>query len=288
MFNTNVNVKPTVGTKNNKNLNYIKLGIIFLLSISTIMMRINIPMLDGAKYIFFISLAAFAWIHGSQRYGLKNMIIWFVITWIVSNCFEGLSVKTGFPFGHYHYTTPGPRILDVPAYIMIAYFGIAYTSWTITQALTRHFSKKIVGVQKIIIPITTAIIMTMWDIVTDPQASTIHQTWIWENGGDYFGVPISNFVGWVFVVYVFMQIFTLFISTKNLDISKNNVTSKKTYWLEAAIVYLIMGLGVVLEGITHTDHIEIYGCMAMMSVFTVVFVSYISLLNIKNSKELND
>jgi putative membrane protein len=49
-----------------------------------------------------------------------------------------------------------------------------------------------------------------------------------------------------------------------------------------------MGLSVVLEGFVHTDHVEIYGSMTMISFFTVVFVASISLLNIRNVKELND
>lgn len=287
--NINVNVKTSANTKNNKYLDYIKRGIILACIISMMIMRANLSISEGPiKLVFFLSLFAFAWIHGSQRYGLKNMAIWFVITWIISNGFEGLSIKTGFPFGHYHYTSPGPRILDVPLFIMIAYFGLSYTSWTVAQIITGHYGKKIAGIQKFILPLSSAVVMTMWDLVTDPQASTINSSWVWDDGGHYFGVPISNFAGWTLVVYVFMQLFTLFISNKNLDVSKINVTSNKTYWLEAAIVYLFMGLSVVLEGFVHTDHVEIYGSMAMISVFTVVFVACISLLNIRNAKKLNN
>ena len=234
--------------------------IIAILLIATIITRLglDIPNLVVFKMVFYFSLAIFGWVHGIKRYGFKNMFIWFIVTWIISNFFEGLSVKMGFPFGNYHYTAPGPRIFEVPVYIMIAYFGIVYVSWTVTQSLLAQFNEKIQGFMKFVLPISTAIVMTMWDLSTDVVSSQLVKTWIWEDGGGFFGVPISNFVGWVFVVYCFMQVFTLFISNKNYDVSKDNVTSKKVYWLQATIVYLIMGLGLVLEGFTQKNNVDIY------------------------------
>ena len=97
---------------------------------------------------------------------------------------------------------------------------------------------------------------------------------------------VSNYAGWVLVVYLFMQVFTLFIANKNLDISKNNVTSKKVYWFQATIVYMAMGLGVVLESFIRIDHVEIFRSMALVCVFTVVFTTYIAMMRIKTNKEL--
>lgn len=262
--------------------------IIAVLLLATIVTRLalDIPNLVVMKMIFYFSLAIFGWVHGIKRYGFKNMFIWFIVTWLISNFFEGLSVKMGFPFGNYHYTAPGPRIFEVPVYIMIAYFGIVYVSWTVTQSLLAQFNEKIKGVMKFILPISTAIVMTMWDLSTDVVSSQLVKTWIWEDGGGFFGVPISNFVGWVFVVYCFMQVFTVFIANKNYDVSKENITSNKIYWLQASIVYLIMGLGLVLEGFMQKTNTDIYQSMAMISVFTVVFVSLISINNIIKNKEL--
>ncbi|WP_175470619.1 carotenoid biosynthesis protein [Pedobacter hartonius] len=260
---------------------YIKWGFIILFIILTVAVRIDLPVIP-IKAIMFVPMIVFAWIHGSQRYGISTMIIWFVITWLVSNGFEALSIRTGFPFGHYHYAKmPGPRVLDVPIIIMALYFALSYTSWTVAQMVTGNFGKKIVGVYQIFIPITTAVIMSMFDLVGDPQASTLSSDWVWERGGAYYGVPISNYAGWIFVVYVFMQIFTWFISKKNIDVSKDAVTTSRSYWLEASIVYLSMGLGVVLEGFTRTAHVEVYSSMAMISVFTMVFTAMISISNLK-------
>ena len=42
---------------------------------------------------------------------------------VISNILENLSIQTGFPFGHYHYTG-GPQIFLVPWFIGPAYLGI--------------------------------------------------------------------------------------------------------------------------------------------------------------------
>jgi len=285
---TSMNKADIVNTKKNQYLEYSKWICVVMIAVCTILLRLNInSKLIVMTAIIFAMLFIFAFIHGTQRYGIKNMLIWFAITWGVSNCLEGLSIKMGFPFGHYHYTMAGPRILNVPMLIMIAYFGLAYMSSCVAQAVTTHYGKKFAGLSKFIIPFMTAFVMTMWDLATDPPASTIGKSWIWENGGAYYGVPISNFFGWFFVIFIFMQIFTLFMSNKNTDISPNNITSQKSYWLQPVLIYLILGLGIILEGFTHTSNVDIYSSMAMISFFTMVFTALISILNIQNAKELS-
>jgi putative membrane protein len=56
--------------------------------------------------------------------------------------------------------------------------------------------------------------MTAWDLAFDPRYSTINHTWIWEDGGGFFGVPLVNFLGWTFTVYLFMQVFALYLRSR--------------------------------------------------------------------------
>lgn len=72
-------------------------------------------------------------------------------------------------------------------------------TWTVAQIITRNLEKKIAGIYNFILLITTAMIMTMFDLTSDPMAATISNQWVWKNGGDYYGVPISNYFGWFFV-----------------------------------------------------------------------------------------
>ncbi|MCL9684734.1 hypothetical protein [Legionella maioricensis] len=62
--------------------------------------------------------------------------------------------------------------------------------------------------------------------------------------------------------------------------------SSKIFWLEAVAIYGILGLSQLVGFIGATDHKDIYGSMAMITLFTMMFVTLISYLKIKGSNQL--
>jgi putative membrane protein len=61
----------------------------------------------------------------------------------------------------------------------------------------------------------SAVIMTAWDLVVDPYLSgPTERAWIWENGGQYFGVPLHNFGGWLLTTFTIYFIFRLLSERK--------------------------------------------------------------------------
>src|ERR1700694_5041353 len=69
---------------------------------------------------------AFALFHGAVRYQWSGILIFLVMCLVVSNVLENTSILTGFPFGHYYYTSGlGPKLFLVPLAIGPAYFGPA-------------------------------------------------------------------------------------------------------------------------------------------------------------------
>jgi hypothetical protein len=45
------------------------------------------------------------------------------------------------------------------------------------------------------IPLVAAFIVVGWDACFDPGSSTLDRLWIWQKGGGYFGVPLTNYLG---------------------------------------------------------------------------------------------
>lgn len=224
-------------------------------------------------------------LHGYSRYG-KNIAVFFLITWIVSFSLENLSIATGFPFGFYHYS-PTLGLLTVPLIIIFAYFSIGYLSWMLSHVLTGQYAKKLHGKEVFIVPFIAAFIMVMWDLTVDPISSTLQGLWVWTYPGAYFGVPISNFFGWFLVVYFFFQIFALFLYKYDDNINENiSKISNKPYWSEAALIYGITGLGTILSIFYQYNDITI--SMALITVFTMIFVAILALINIENNKDLNN
>ncbi len=230
-------------------------------------------------------LFIFAIFHGLKRYGKKNILVFFLITWAVSFFFENLSIAIGFPFGFYHYS-PTLGLLNVPLVIIFAYFAVGYLSWMLAHVLTGQYGQKLGGKQVFIVPLISAFLMVMWDLTVDPISSTLQGLWVWTTPGAYFGVPISNFLGWFLVVYLFFQIFALYISRyDSLNLPKNYESFNKFYWSEAAAVYGITALGTILSVFYQYNDITI--SMALITIFTMIFVSLLALINIWNNKELD-
>lgn len=223
-------------------------------------------------------------LHGMERYGKKNILIFFLITWAVSYFFENLSVQTGFPFGFYHYS-PSLGMLPVPIVIIFAYFAMGYLSWMISHVLTGQYTKKLEGKQTFLVPFIAAFIMVMWDLTVDPISSTLQGLWVWTTPGAYFGVPISNFFGWFLVVFIFFQLFAIYLSRyDNIKEKKAQTLSNKPFWSETPVVYGIMGLGTILSILYQYNDLTL--SMALVTVFTMVFVAILALINILNNSDL--
>ena len=159
---------------------------------------------------------AFAWIHGSIRYGSRAIMAFLGIGFLVSNIMENLSILTGFPFGHYYYTANlGPKLFLVPLLIGPAYFGTGYVAWTLANVILDEPDRRRDITSLVGLPVVAAFIMTSWDVCFDPILSTVAHDWIWRNGGGYFGVPLVNYLGWYLTVFIYYQLFAVYLAGRS-------------------------------------------------------------------------
>jgi putative membrane protein len=187
----------------------------------------------------------FALVHGAVRYGWSGITAFVVICLVVSNMLENTSILTGFPFGHYHYTDAlGPKLFLVPLLIGPAYFANGYFAWVIGNVLIGEVRRRSSVFMTFAVPFIAAFVMVMWDLTFDPRASTIEHQWIWEQGGGYFGVPLTNYLGWFFTVYLFLQLFALFVRFR--PGSETARTLPRSHYAQAVLTYAVMGLTPVL------------------------------------------
>jgi len=226
---------------------------------------------------------AFALIHGAVRYGWTGILAFVVICLVVSNVLENTSILTGFPFGHYHYTDAlGPKLFLVPLLIGPAYFANGYFAWVIGNVLVGELRRGSSAFLTVAVPFIAAFVMVMWDLTFDPRASTIQHQWIWEQAGGYFGVPLTNYLGWFFTVYLFLQLFALLVRFRP---SSETVTKfPRSHFAQALLMYAVMGLTPVLTfvvGGSNTPATDAAGVvwqatsiaesMATVSIFTMIF-----------------
>lgn len=54
------------------------------------------------------------------------------------------------------------------------------------------------------------------DMILDPVAVSVQNPgWVWIGGGPYFGIPVSNFIGWFFVTFFAVLLFRLYEALKS-------------------------------------------------------------------------
>jgi uncharacterized membrane protein len=185
----------------------------------------------------------FALIHGAMFYWTRGILIFFAICLVVGNIFENVGVRTGFPFGSYYFADlMGPKLFAVPIQLGLAYLGMAYLSWTLARVILGNMRSPVTRSHVMTLPLIAAFIMVAWDFSQDPVWSTVLHLWIWPQGGVYFGVPVSNFLGWYLTVYVFYQLFALYLQGRSI----NPDPLPSSYWNVAILFYAVSAAGNIL------------------------------------------
>ena len=192
--------------------------------------------------------ALFALIHGALLYRIRGSIVFILICLVVGNIFENIGVLTGFPYGHYYFTNlMGPKLFAVPIFLGLAYVGVAYLSWSLARIILHDFQSAPSDSHFITAPLLAAFIMAAWDLAMDPFWSTVLHAWIWRDGGRYFGVPLTNFLGWYLAVYVIYQLFALYLRVGRT----NSPQLPQAYWRLPVIYYAGCAAGNLILAIPH-------------------------------------
>ncbi len=105
---------------------------------------------------------------------------------------EAMGVLTGFPYGSFFYgdALGGKALGLVPYLLPVSYaplvIGAIAASWNSGSGSNNRLS----------LVLRSALLLTLVDGVLDPGAVSLG-FWIWPNGGVYYGVPQSNYLGWL-------------------------------------------------------------------------------------------
>ncbi len=240
----------------------------------------------------------FALIHGSQRLGWRKLSVLLLITCVVSWCYESMSIATGFPFGNYVYTAElGPKLGTVPVMIMPAYFGVCYLAWVLAHVLLDKFDRQIDSSSLFTIPVISAFIMVMWDMSIDPASSTVKHEWIWQDGGSYFGVPFSNFLGWFLCVYTVFQLWAIYLIRAkqaehcSLDDYKSSwylsIALYGSIFLQPIMAAALMAGGTVTDAGSQIWPLKaLYESLGLVSMFTMLFVVCLAFFKVRSNASL--
>ncbi len=240
-----------------------------------------------------IGIAA-ALIHAGLTYGWRHALAFFLICNGIAFSMENLSIATGFPFGHYHFEFARdlPHIGAVPVLIGPFWFVMGYWSWIVASILLDDAGLDLSEWRNAIaLPVAAAFVMTQWDVVMDAPNSTIARSWIWHDGGADFGVPASNFFGWLLTSWLFCQAFALYLRDEPRATIRAQGRSR-AFRLIAILFYLSAGLtnitpwllgqtGNAMDGIGHVWQIhDIRETAVVLVTVTMGFTALLALFRL--------
>jgi len=141
--------------------------------------------------------------------GLQRTLVWIVVGFAIAFACEWSSTRNGFPFGLYHYldVTRGRElwISNVPFFDSLSFVFLSFVSWA---GARRLLGEPVDGSGRVSGGATTialaALLMVGIDLVCDPVSVRgdewfLGRIFYYATPGAFFGVPVSNFLGWGFV-----------------------------------------------------------------------------------------
>jgi len=141
------------------------------------------PLVPGAfpvlAYLSTALLALGVLGYALERYGARAWGV-FALAFSFGLLVEWLGHTTGFPFGSYRYTAPGPSLLGVPLLVPLGWFAFTLVALAVSPARLKLW--------------TAPLALVAWDLGLDPLMVS-KGFWAFESGV-YYGVPLSNFLGW--------------------------------------------------------------------------------------------
>jgi uncharacterized membrane protein len=159
--------------------------------------------------------------------GLARSLVFTVLAYAIAFLSEYSSTRNGFPYGFYSYidATRGQElwIANVPFMDSLSYSFLAYISYTFSLLLwsslkTDGWNVRLEAGQPVNVSIrvilTAAFLFMMMDVIIDPVAFLgdrwfLGKIYTYQEEGEYFNIPLTNFGGWFLVGTAIIGSFSL-------------------------------------------------------------------------------
>lgn len=160
----------------------------------------------------------------SLHLGLKRALVFGAAGYLMAWLSEFSSIHTGIPFGSYYYVehtldqelwVMGVPLMDSMSFVFLAYASYTMALAVLSPVLLRRGTVYILETRRIreslAARVLGAVFFVYLDIIIDPVALRGERWFLgriygYPEEGVYFGVPISNFVGWLVVGFLLIYV----------------------------------------------------------------------------------
>lgn len=163
----------------------------------------------------FAFLASFLFL--SQRFwGWKKTFLWLLLGYGIAWASEFSSIHNGFPYGLYHYLDSALvgelRIFGVPFFDSLSYTFLIFAGYSTACFAMRNIAES--AATSFFTVFLGAVFTMLLDMIVDPLAHLgsywfLGNIYYYEYPGNYFDVPVTNFLGWFLVAFVVMSSFKI-------------------------------------------------------------------------------
>ena len=185
----------------------------------------NLLVLISSISISIISIIANLYLYKAN----KKIVYGFAAAGITLYILEIIGANTGIIYGDFVYNPSWqPALLGTPVIMAIVWVTLIIESYSLSSI----FNKKINRI------IVSAFFLVMIDIVIDPGA--IHLgLWNWVNGGSWYGVPMSNYLGWFILGIIGSGIFAFKNNHKKINIPPVLYIYTLVFWTSYNMLFKI-------------------------------------------------
>ena len=249
------------------------------ISLGLLVLAAAILMLAGAPQgimtlVTAILVDLFFFAHARMVIGTPAAVKMFLIGIIGAFLFEEF---VGLQSGQYYFTElMGPKIDKAPVVMGFAWMAVFYMGWFMANLVCDGApSPRNSSIARVIVnALVAALIVSATDLVADP-VSVDAGLWVWIDGGPFYGVPYSNYIGWIIVGTVILSIIGV-VNRSNVDASIDCAPVSAKIWSIAPIVpFFAMGVSYVIGNYAGTlGVVEAYAMGATCLIAIVKWVDW--------------
>lgn len=187
--------------------------------------------------------------------GWRKTLLFAITGYLIAFTSEKLSITTGFPYGWYYYIDDTSQrelwVWGVPFFDSLSYVFLTYCSYATALFILSPLASK--GADLITLEtrairqswaalLLGAFLQTFLDIIIDPVALQgdrwfLGQIYGYYENGLHFGVPVSNYAGWLLTSFVLVAAFQR-IDRKRDDTAPRGVFALPFRSLLGPVLYL--------------------------------------------------